>query len=41
MLGRGFAKAGLAVLELHHEQAGLESVFLDLLDREASAEAAS
>jgi ABC-type multidrug transport system ATPase subunit len=41
MLGRAFAKAGLAVLELHHEQAGLESVFLDLLDREAAAEVAS
>ncbi len=38
MLGRAFAQAGLAVLELHHEQAGLESVFLDLLDREAVAE---
>jgi hypothetical protein len=41
MLGRGFAGAGLAVLELHHDQAGLESVFLDLLDREAAAEVAS
>jgi len=41
MLGRAFTKAGLAVLELHHEPAGLESVFLDLLDREATAEVAS
>ena len=34
-LGRAFAAAGLAVLELHHDRAGLEAVFLDLLDREA------
>lgn len=35
MLGRAFAAAGLAVLELHHDRAGLEAVFLELLDREA------
>lgn len=37
VLGRAFAAAGLAVLELHHDRAGLEAVFLDLLDREAGS----
>ena len=37
LLGRAFAEAGLVVLELHHDRAGLEAVFLGLLDQEAGS----